>query len=328
MINQWIANPLDGSLNNIYLRFHEQGQIEAVPLLGIKSQSHFYHSDTQLSWKGSYKGVNYEVIFRPTEQGIWFWDVKVDGFDVEIDIIYGQDIGLADQGAVRSNESYMSQYVDTNVFNNGQQGYVVCSRQNQPQSSGFPYLQQGALSKITGYSTDGFQFFGRSYKETNRPEVLSNSTLANEVYQYEFAYTALQSERVKLSGSAQFVFYGIFKENHDEAITTLEFENEIYDAWNQVKQREQRDLTSVDQVAISSDIGEPLQTQSMSIGEINDLFPNRHQEEWDGDTLLAFFTDTHEHIVLKEKELLVERPHGHILMLSLIHISEPTRRRD
>ena len=44
-----------------------------------------------------------------------------------------------------------------------------------------------------------------------------------------------------------------------------------------------------------------------------DFSPKRHQEEWDGDTLLAFFTDTHEHIVLKE-ELLVERPHGHILM--------------
>src|SRR5699024_364433 len=30
--------------------------------------------------------------------------------------------------------------------------------------------------------------------------------------------------------------------------------------------------------------------------------------------LLSFFTPDHEHIVLKEKELIVERPHGHILM--------------
>ena len=30
--------------------------------------------------------------------------------------------------------------------------------------------------------------------------------------------------------------------------------------------------------------------------------------------MLSFFTDTHEHVVLKEKELLVERPHGHIIM--------------
>ena len=116
MINQWIANPFDGSLNNIYLRFHEHDQIEAVPLLGVQSSSLFYHSDTQVCWKGSYKQVNYEVTFTLTEQGIWFWDVKVDGSDVEIDVVYGQDIGLADQGAVRSNESYMSQYVDHTSF--------------------------------------------------------------------------------------------------------------------------------------------------------------------------------------------------------------------
>lgn len=48
--------------------------------------------------------------------------------------------------------------------------------------------------------------------------------------------------------------------------------------------------------------------------ELNSLFPQRFEEERDGGQLLAFFTGTYEHIVLKRKELLVERPHGHILM--------------
>ena len=48
--------------------------------------------------------------------------------------------------------------------------------------------------------------------------------------------------------------------------------------------------------------------------ELNALFPVRRQEERDGEELLSFFTDTYEHIVMKEKELRVERPHGHILM--------------
>ncbi|MBS4196065.1 GH36-type glycosyl hydrolase domain-containing protein [Lederbergia citri] len=314
MISQWIANPIDGSLNNIYLRFHEGEKIEAVPLLGVQSTSKFSYSDNQARWEGSYNKVNFKVTFTLTNQNIWFWDVNVDGNGVEVDVIYAQDIGLADQGAVRSNEAYMSQYVDNKVFKDEKRGYIVCSRQNQPQSTGFPYVQQGALSKVVGYSTDGFQFFGKSYKETNKPEVLSKATLANEVYQYEFTYTALQSERVQLSGSAQFVFYGLLKENHPEAITTLEFEKEINDAWELVKKTSQNDFTSTEKVSISPSIGEPLQTKSMTVEEIQQLFPNRHQEEWDGDTLLSFFTDTHEHIVLKEKELLVERPHGHILM--------------
>ncbi|MBO1003988.1 GH36-type glycosyl hydrolase domain-containing protein [Pseudogracilibacillus auburnensis] len=314
MINQWIANPLDGSINNIYLRFHENTQIKAIPLLGVQSTSLFSYSDTQVCWKGSYQQVNYVVTFTLTDKGVWFWDVKVDGSDVEIDVIYAQDIGLADQGAIRSNEKYLSQYVDHTVFQDESQGYAICSRQNQPSSTGFPYIQQGALSKIVGYSTDGFQFFGKSYKETNEPEVLYKPSLANEVYQYEFAYSALQTEKVQLSGSTQFVFYGLFKETHPEAITELEFTEEVHAAWEQVKDNKHADFTSATKIEISEDIGSPLSTESVTIEEVNRLFPNRHQEEWDGDTLLSFFTDTHEHIVLKEKERLVERPHGHILM--------------
>ena len=40
----------------------------------------------------------------------------------------------------------------------------------------------------------------------------------------------------------------------------------------------------------------------------------RHQEERKDGSLLAFFTDTYEHIVMKHKEMLAERPHGHILL--------------
>lgn len=313
MINQIIGNPIDGSLNNLYLRLHKNNEIIIVPLLGVKSESTVHYSDSHISWEGKVEQVIYKVTFRLSDKGIWFWEVNVEGTDVEIDVIYGQDLGLADMGAVRSNESYMAQYIDHTVFEDDSLGYVVCSRQNQPQSTGFPYLQQGSLSKTAAYSTDGFQFFGLSYKETNQPEILTKLSLANEVYQYEFAYTALQSERVHLSGSKQFVFYGLFKDTHQEAITTLEFEEELMEAWDQVKGLNPS-AAAIDEVRISPIIGKPLKTLSMEKNEIDQLFPNRHQEEWEGDNLLSFFTDKYEHVVLKEKELLVERPHGHIIM--------------
>ncbi|WP_413303253.1 cellobiose phosphorylase [Bacillus sp. 1P10SD] len=313
MVNQIIANPIDGSLNNLYLRLFKGNEIKVVPLLGIHSESRVSYTDSQVIWEGTTEDVHYQVNFKLTEEGIWFWDVNVNGTDIEVDIVYGQDLGLADSGAVRSNESYMSQYIDHAVFQDESHGYVVCSRQNQPQSTGFPYLQQGSLSKTVGYTTDGFQFFGLSYKETNKPEVLTKPTLANEVYQYEFAYTALQSERVKLNGSTQFVFYGLYNENHSEAIAELEFNEEISNAWEQVKSTINASV-AVEKVTISPAFGEPLQTLSMTKDEIDQLFPQRLQEEWNGENLLSFFTDSYEHIVLKEKELLVERPHGHIIM--------------
>ncbi|MFC7785165.1 GH36-type glycosyl hydrolase domain-containing protein [Rossellomorea sp. GCM10028870] len=314
MINQLLTNPIDGSLNNLYLRIYHSSEIEIVPLIGVQSTSEVSFSESQVKWSGNHKALQYEVTFTLSQTGVWFWDVMVDGQDAEIDVIYGQDLGLADKGGVRSNEAYMSQYVDHKVFEDSQKGFVVCSRQNQPQSNGFPYIQQGSIGKTVGYSTDGFQFFGLSYKETNQPEILTKPTLANEVYQYEFAYTALQSEKVRLSGQEHFVFYGLFRENHSEAITTLEYQQEVEHAWIEVQQLKENFSAPIEKVILSPEIGEPLQTEEMSKEEIDGLFTERHTEEWDGDRLLSFFTDTHEHVVLKEKEWVVERPHGHILM--------------
>jgi cellobiose phosphorylase len=314
LINQLLANPIDGSLNNLYLRLHRSSGIEAVPLLGIRSASRMRCSGQTLTWEGSAWGISYYVAFRLTERGIWFWDVTLDGCDVEVDLLYGQDIGIADKGAVRSNEAYLSQYIDHTAFQDEAKGYVICSRQNQSQQGKFPYMQQGTLTGASGYSTDGFQFFGLSYKETDEPERLTKETLANEIYQYEFAYVALQSERLQLKGSTRIVFYGLFKEDHPSAVMTLEYQAELADAWKQVEDQQLDEGRSIEKTNLKASIGKSLRSLEMSRGEINRRFPVRHQEEWDGETLLSFFTPTHEHVVLKEKELQVERPHGHILM--------------
>lgn len=313
MINQLISNPVDGSLNNIYLRIYHEDQINAYPLLGVKSESTVTFYKDHICWEGKVEEISYEITFYLTDEGIWFWDIDVKGSDQKIDIIYAQDIGLAGEGALRNNEAYISQYVDYKVFETEEVGYVVCARQNQPQSVGHPYLQQGSFTKIQSYSTDGYQFFGKNYRETNTPEILTEKHLANEVYQYEFGYVALQTVVKELKGEERFIFYGLFKENHEKAVTTLEFQEEIKEAWEKVKQQE-KSLEVMHQSAPFAAKTSYLQTKELSMEKIEELFPNRHQEEWHDGQLLSFFTDTHEHVVLKAKELLVERPHGHILM--------------
>lgn len=317
MINQLIANPLDGSLNNIYLRIHQDSGIRYYPMLGIQSHSKVSLGNGIIQWEGSAEGIDYTVTFTAKPEGIWFWDVKTRGEGTLIDIIYGQDIGIADIGAVRSNEAYLSQYIDHCVFQDEELGYVVCSRQNQPQGGVFPYLQQGSITGATGFTTDGFQFFGLSYKTTNTPACLSEEHLPSSVYQYEFAYTGLQSEQVTLNGEARFVFYGLFKSNHPVAVTELEYLEEVRQAWQAYENQPQvANLSPLSSVRLNPIIGAPLQALDMSEEEINRRFPaaDRHQEEHKDGSLIAFFTNTYEHIVLKNKELLVERPHGHILM--------------
>ncbi|PEJ59254.1 cellobiose phosphorylase [Bacillus sp. AFS002410] len=312
MINQLRANPIDGALSNLYLRIFTKEGKEVYPLLGIQSNSKVKFSKTQVIWEGKVANIDYTVTFTLTTQSVWFWDISFEGPQVEFDVIYGQDIGLANRGMIQSNEAYVSQYIDHAVFETEDMGYIVCSRQNQPQDGKFPYLQLGSLSKVRSFSTDGYQFFGLSYKETDLPEALFTETLANEVYQYEFAYIGLQSEKMLLNKKVNLVFYGLSKENHEASITELEYKNEIYEAWNEVINSNEFD--EVEKLSKNPKLSTPLQTLSMSKEEIDQYFPNRCHEELEDDTLLSFFTDTHEHIVLKEKERLVERSHGHIIL--------------
>lgn len=316
MVNQVVTNPLDGSMNNIYLRVRKEGRIWSAPLLGVRSGSKISASDRRIEWTGEVYGVAYRVTFTLMPGLIWFWEVALSGEGVEADVIYGQDVGLADKGAVRTNEAYISQYVGHTAFRTEEKGYAVCSRQNQPMSTGFPYVQQGSLTGAVEFSTDGFQFFGLSYKETDVPEALGRERLASKVYQYEFAYTALQSETVKLSSEeTTFVFYGILKPNHADAITGLEYEDEVRAAWESAKALGDNGLRPVDdRVAWHERFGTPLRAEQMTAEELEAMFPVRLQEERDGGELLSFFTDTYEHVVLKAKELRMERSHGHILM--------------
>lgn len=78
-----------------------------------------------------------------------------------------------------------------------------------PADNCFPYLQQGILgAKAAHYSTDGLQFFGLSSKENNAPEALIGN-LSDKNLQYEFSYTALQTERFALNGEKDFLFMDI-----------------------------------------------------------------------------------------------------------------------
>lgn len=143
MINQLEGNPLDGSMNQLYLRIITGDTINYRPMIGSNSQSDFYLSDNQLTWRGEFEAVRYQVDFRLGPSNQWFWRVNVTGTGL-VDIVYGQDIGLATKGAVQSNEAYVSQYLDHHIWQEGEE-LVVLSRQNQPQNEKFPALIQGVF---------------------------------------------------------------------------------------------------------------------------------------------------------------------------------------
>lgn len=317
LANQFRGNPKDGSVNNIYLRIYKKDGIQAYPLLGVKSGSKVSVSDSCLCQSGSIEGISYDVAFRPVGH-IWFWDVTLSGDGQDIDLVYGQDLGVGPEGGVYTNELYMSQYLGHSVFRT-ENGYVVCSRQNMPADGYNPYVQQGVIgARAVHYSTDGLQFFGLSCKETGVPEALSGD-LCDVNLQYEFAYTALQTEKLSLNGEIRLAFYGMFLANHADAVTGAEYREEILAAYKSLNdccgQTEYREkTTALEPVVIKDEFDVPYSSPSFSKEEIDVLFPERRLEEAEGETLYSFFTAGHAHVVTKEKELHCDRPHGTIII--------------
>lgn len=312
LANQFRGNAKDGSVNNIYLRIYKDDKIRSChPLLGIKSGSRVSYSESALCQEGCIDGISYQVIFR-FQGSVWFWDISLCGNGETVDLIYGQDLGCSTEGAVYTNELYASQYLGHSVFET-ENGYTVCSRQNLPADNHTPYLQQGSIGcRSIHYSTDGLQFFGLSCKKTQLPEAL-NGDLPDTNLQYEFAYTALQTEKIILDKPASLSFYGMLMQDHPDAVTCVEYRDEILDAYNARLSRS-GSMIPAPPVSVRKVFGPPVSSLSLSADEIDLLFPERRLEEREKGTLYSFFTPDHAHVVTCEKELAAERPHGTIII--------------
>ena len=309
MLNQFRGNPRDGSANNIYLRIYKEDRIVAYPLLGVQSGSTLRVGKDALVFRGMVEGIGYEVTFRGRDHA-WFWEVALKGSNETVDLLYGQDIGDASVAAVLTNELYTAQYLGHSIFTT-EQGYVVCSRQNMEQEGAYPFLQQGTLGvKAKHYSTDGLQFIGLSYKESNQPEAASKD-LPDRNYQFEFAYTGLQTELLSLDEVRRAVFYGYFRDTCQNAVTEpieLSVISALYEE-NSVQEVPE----SGTELKIKDCFGHPYASPEMGEEEIFTLFPDHQLEEEEDGRLLSFFTGEYSHVVTKRKELLTERPHGTII---------------
>ena len=319
MINQLEGNTLDGSLNQLYLRKKTKDGYHYAPMVGSNSLSTFYSSQDQQTWKGDFEEINYQVDFKLATNNQWFWRVLLSGKG-QVDIIYGQDLGLANKTTVTANEAYVSQYIDHHVTKSKDK-LVITSRQNQPQNGKFPAISQGCFQKTVGFSTDGYQFFDRKYKLTNQPECLKKECLENEVYQYEFAFVALQTEQITLGDEvAEIVFYSSVKENQQEEVTEpVSIETELIETY--------RSLTFGHPPKVTrgyKKIGRPLVGSELSEATIKTWFPEQKEVEVVDNQTYSFFTKEGHHVVLQKKELEMERAHGHILLSGMdLKVDQP-----
>ncbi len=314
-INLLHGNLVDGGYINLYLRVFDGESIKYTPLFGRHSPSHFSILENKAIYQGTFEGIHYQILW--VIDGLRFnINIKLSSdTPKKVDLMFGMDLAITSKGSVLNSEPYTVQYIDYKVFED-ELGYTLCARQNQGRSQ---YFQMGSFHKTKGYTTDGFQFFGLSAKETGIPEAMVQKRLISEIYQYEFAYFALQTEPLYITQHQQLItFYGLYEpEDHDVIKKAKKVEPIRTD--DVIKRHTEEKKVSLGFINPKK----RLNGLSLSKNEWDTLYPNQDQVETKDHQVLSFFTDDHHHVVAKEKELLLERQHGNLLIHGdLEHVSD------
>ena len=321
LVNQVLGSPVEGGLGNVYLRRRTRGGISSFPLLGPASPSRFRASRHGAAWEGSVDGLDYSCTLRlASRQPTWFWTIRVVNATnrrLSLDAVLAQDLGIAHEAAVRSSELYTSQYIDHTILEDEDLGFLVCSRQNLPQGDAFPWIMHGCLDGAVGYLTDGFQLYGLACKATNVPAALRRPTLPNRNYQYEFALPTLQSRRLSLSPGAtgEITFFAAFEADHPAATSAADA-GRAGAAGEAFLGRRRGAIARTPRPRPAGVFDAPVMFESRDLGsaELERFFgPERRHAEWRDGKLLSFFHGRQQHVVLKAKELVMERPTGHIM---------------
>jgi len=343
VVNLFMGNGVEPGPTNVWLRLRrgtstsEQAapQVEAVPLLGPQSPLRPRASrgrgdgfESCGEWQGL--GIGLRLVLGEQE-ATWCWQVRLENRASQertVDLLYGQDVGLASAGAVRLNEHYVSQYVDFSPMEHARCGWVVAARQNLEQGGRHPWAVVGSLRRGTSFATDGLQLFGLAQRLGDMPAGVRDGLPAQRL-QHEHAMAAVQDEAVSLSPGAVWTggFFVAMRADHPEA-TSIEDLETVDAALSWAGALRAPSAGGESKAGRSGDatlfaVAPLLECRDLDEAELRRLFPSawRHEER-DAGGLLSFFCGEHSHVVLRAKEARTQRPHGHILRTGQARVPE------
>jgi cellobiose phosphorylase len=214
------------------------------------------------------------------------------------------------------NEYYVSQYLERRILNDKNYGAVVCCRQNMKESIGNPWLMIACKSRGMSASTDGMQFYGKTFRETGIPEGLLGDSLEGE-YSGESSVVALQEKPFKLSArdNHRSVFIATYLPDHPKATSDedlIRLSDLMTEFSDRVSSQDPHEFFAPEKNLFNTSRFLPV--DNLSEQELNRFFDSekRHCEEENGQ-LLSFFCKQNNHVVLRAKEIIADRPHAHIM---------------
>ena len=329
------------------------GTIESAALVGGHADGTFAVDEWCARWWGRALGAQYVVTLTLDPDGVlWVWrvDVSADPGAADpasddgstYDVVVAQDLALAPEAMSTSNEPYVSQYVVHHVIDDPQAGAVVVSRQTMATAPVLPLAVTAVVEGARAYLTDGFSFYGLGAKLDGHAAALDLAEWESLTYQYEFAMPTLLGTSFDLAAP---------RTVHAVTAFLPDYRGELADAMSAVPDLLDRAValaattapatcpTGTGRHASEPGPDEPvpcgvrvpsvrsllvsarlLAGDELTADELVGLTTTaagpaevlRPETAPDG-TLLSYFTADATHVVSRAKELLVERPHGHVL---------------
>jgi 1,2-beta-oligoglucan phosphorylase len=323
-VNLFAGNEVEGGPANLWLRLCDDAAgAELVPLLGPRSPLRLRRDAAGLEALGTWRDLRLRLALRlAADAPAWFWHLRVDNLGSTartIELLHVQDLGLAAYGAIRTNEYYVSHYIDLCPLQHHERGHVVAARQNQAVEGCHPWALIGSLRRGASYATDALQVLGIAARAGLPPAGLAKGLPCTRL-QHEHALAAIEDEALTLGAGAgaDLGFFGCVQADHQDATAdadvsavdvALGLPEALAPAWGD---DEQEAVVPARTLFSSAPL---LTVNDLDAAELDTLFSasRRHEERDAAGTLLSFFHGDNAHVVLRAKELIVKRPHGHIL---------------
>jgi len=304
---------------NVYLR-KRSAPLVFHPLMGPDSNSRFIPGDDAFLAEGSWEGLRYTCVLQFSAEHLnWHWLIDIQnltGDAHELDVVYVQDVGLKPVSGGLINEYYVSQYIERLILQDNTHGPVVCCRQNMADTGGNPWLMLACRNGAASAATDGMQIYGKTCRETGIPEGLQAKKLGGE-HAGESSRVALQERPFVLNAGDHHrsVFGALFLHHHPEATSEKDL-NLLADLFENVDNqfvisKFHTVMPPAKNIFTTAGL---LPADDFSDDELTTFFgPARNHAVKHYGQLLSFFNAHGNHVVLRAKELLTDRPHAHIM---------------
>jgi len=319
LLNSFLGNELEGGPANLYLRRHTDS-IEPVPLLGPRSPGVASFETDRFTMQGEWNGIAFTLLLVLDDTApLWRWLVSLRNLTdqpITVDLIHAQDLSLAHYDAVRTNEYYVSQYVDYTPLVHPRCGRVLAVRQNLAVGGRNPWALLGSLRQGVSFATDALQLHGIAARAGHPLAGLRVTGLPGVRRQHEHSMAVIQGELLQILPGDETTggFFGWFEQHHAGVSSPADLQSA--DRALDLPAPGKKAAVRISNASPTLFSARPeLHSQELSGEDLAHLFGSewRHIERDDEGQVLSFFAGAHSHVVTAAKERMVLRPHGHLL---------------